>query len=150
MLIPRPSLPRELLTRVDRLTPKIEAGQLLGAAPSLETGLARAEYLLQLGPRAVVLKQGARGARLATVDALRCSMPAFEVPVVDATAAGDTFNAGFAVGLMRGMSPREALRYATAAASLSVTRRGAQSSMPNAEAVSRLLGKSARPEECGS
>jgi ribokinase len=131
MLDPAPvcSLPRELLTRVDLLTPnEIEAGQLLGVAPSLETDLARAEYLLQLGPRAVVLKQGARGALLATDDALRCSMPAFEVPVVDTTAAGDTFNAGFAVGLMRGMSPRGALRYATAAASLSLTRGGAQSS----------------------
>jgi ribokinase len=159
MLDPAParSLSRELLAQVAWLTPnETEAGQLLDASRSLKTDLARAEHLLQLGPRGVVLKQGARGALLATQDGLRCSVPAFAVPVADTTAAGDAFNAGLAVGLMRDMSTREALRYAVAAAALSVTRRGAQSSMPDAEDVRSLMQKSdgrqkaSPPEECGS
>jgi ribokinase len=150
MLDPAPacSLPRELLAQLAWLTPnETEAGQLLGSSRSFETDLARAEHLLQLGPRGVVLKQGPRGALLATQDGLHCSMTAFAVPVVDATAAGDAFNAGFAVGLLRGESACEALRYATAAATLSVTRRGAQSSMPHAEEVRSLLEKNADQQQ---
>jgi ribokinase len=108
MLDPAPvcSLPRELLTRVEWLTPnEIEAGQLLGAAPSLETDLARAEYLLQPERRGVVLRRAGRGDLLAAQDGLRCSMPALPVPAMDTTPAGDAFNAGCAVGLMCAMSP---------------------------------------------
>lgn len=110
----------------------------------------RAEDLLQLGRRGVVLKRAGRGALLATYDALRCSMPALPVLVMNTTAAGDAFNAGCAVRIMRGMSPREALRYATAAGALSVMQRGAQSSAPDAEEVRSLIQKSAPSEECGS
>lgn len=153
MLDPAPacSLPQELLAQLAWLTPnETEAGQLLGGSRSFETDLARAEHLLQLGPHGVVLKLGARGAFLAAQDGLRCSMPAFAIPVVDATAAGDAFNAGLAVGLMRGMCTREALRYATATAALSVTRRGAQSSMPHATEVRGLIDKNSPPEVRGS
>jgi ribokinase len=58
---------------------------------------------------------------------------------VDSTAAGDAFNGGFAVALMRGKSVRESAVYASAVAALSVTRRGAQPSMPSAEDVARFL-----------
>ncbi|MGA8938603.1 MAG: PfkB family carbohydrate kinase [Acidobacteriaceae bacterium] len=55
---------------------------------------------------------------------------------VDTTAAGDAFNAAFAVGLMLGYDPAESARYATTAASISVTRAGARPSMTTKEEVS--------------
>ena len=56
--------------------------------------------------------------------------PGFEVEVNDTTAAGDTFNAALAVALSEGMELERALRFANRAASISVTRVGAQASAP--------------------
>jgi ribokinase len=58
------------------------------------------------------------------------SLPAFDARAIDTTAAGDAFNSGFAVGLMKGMSVVESARFASAVAAISVTRHGAQTSMP--------------------
>ncbi len=55
------------------------------------------------------------------------------------TAAGDTFNGAFAAEVARGCAPCEALQFATAAAAVSVTRQGAQPSMPTRSDVERLL-----------
>ena len=57
--------------------------------------------------------------------------------IVDTTAAGDCFNAAFVVSLAEGKEPKEAILYATAAASVSVTRFGAQSSIPDKEETDR-------------
>jgi ribokinase len=65
---------------------------------------------------------------------------AFRVEVVDTTAAGDAFNAGLAVALGERRALREALRFASAAAALTCTRRGAQASLPVREEASRLSG----------
>jgi ribokinase len=62
-------------------------------------------------------------------------VPAFSVNAVDTTAAGDAFNSGFAVGLMRGMNAIESARFAAYVAAISVTRPGAQPSMPTLEEV---------------
>jgi ribokinase len=67
--------------------------------------------------------------------------PAFPVQAVDTTAAGDCFNAAFAVALLRAKSERDALRFACAAAALSVTRAGAQAAMPSLCEVEALLQK---------
>jgi ribokinase len=58
------------------------------------------------------------------------SIPGYAVTVVDTTAAGDAFNGGLGVGLARGMDLAAAVRYAHAVAALSVTRLGAQPSLP--------------------
>ena len=65
--------------------------------------------------------------------------PGFAVEVKDTTAAGDTFNAALAVALTDGMSMVDALRFANAAAAVSVTRAGAQSSAPGRKEVESLL-----------
>jgi ribokinase len=57
-------------------------------------------------------------------------VPAPKVKVLDTVAAGDAFNGAFAVALARGDSVEDALRYANAAGTLSVTKRGAQPSLP--------------------
>jgi ribokinase len=58
---------------------------------------------------------------------------------VDSTAAGDAFNGAFAVGLMLGKSPRESAVFASAVAAISVTRRGAQTSMPTMNEVEQFV-----------
>ena len=76
--------------------------------------------------------------RNATVEAL---VPSFPVTAVDTTAAGDTFNGAFATGLMMGKTELESARFAAAAAAISVTRAGAQPSMPTLAEVTALLNK---------
>ena len=66
-------------------------------------------------------------------------MPAFAVEAVDTTAAGDAFNGGLASALGRGKSIEEAIRYANAAAALTVTRMGAQPSLPSGTKVDAFL-----------
>jgi ribokinase len=95
--------------------------------------------LLERGPKNVLIKMGSQGVYLATADGTRQMAPAFSVKAIDSTAAGDAFNAGFAVSLLSGKDPLQAARYATAVAAISVTRKGAQPSMPSARAVAAFL-----------
>ena len=145
MLDPAPVQPlsRELLHRLDWITPnESEARMLLGPGANLEgeSGTLNAvQKLLGLGVRNVVLKLGKRGALVAQASGLRAWIPAFKVDALDTTAAGDAFNGGFAVGLMSGKTPEESGRFAAAAAAISVTRRGAQPSMPSFEEVEEFL-----------
>ncbi len=144
MLDPAPAqpLPGELLARVDILTPnETEAQMLLGRAPTRVTPaeapeLARA--LRRLGPRSVVLKLGDEGSYYSS-DAESFHTPAFPVEVRDTTAAGDTFNAALAVALAEGQATDRAVRFANAAAAISVTRLGAQASAPARAEVDLLL-----------
>jgi ribokinase len=133
----------ELLRCVDFLTPnQTEAAALLGD-PNLEIGdfgqaAYAAERLLSLGPRAVVLKLGSLGCYVAA-GKVREAAPGFEVAAVDTTAAGDIFNGAFAVALAEGRDVAGAARFANAAAAISVTRPGAQTSVPSRDEVEELL-----------
>lgn len=62
-------------------------------------------------------------------------IPPYPVVAADTTAAGDAFNAGFAVALVRGSCPFEAVRFASAVAAISVARRGALRSLPTQSEV---------------
>lgn len=79
--------------------------------------------------RMVVVKRGSRGAWLARGGAL-VSQPAFAVPVVDTTGAGDAFDAGFICSLLEGMDDDSCLRFAQAVAALKIGGRGARSCLP--------------------
>ncbi|MCC7236796.1 MAG: ribokinase [Bryobacterales bacterium] len=144
MLDPAPAQPlaRGLLSMVDILTPnETEACLLLERAPrrvGLEDAPDLARSLRALGPRAVVLKLGDAGCFYSGPEGEQ-SAPAFAVRAVDATAAGDTFNAGLAVALSEGLPVAGALRFANASAAVSVTRKGAQTSAPERDDVERLL-----------
>ncbi len=139
---PAQSIPEDLLKRVTWFTPnETEAAFYvphLKGNPEAHSRLL-AQRLLALGPAGVLLKMGAQGAYLAT-DGMEGQLNAIKVNAVDTTAAGDAFNGAFAVGLLLGKSPIESARFAIAAAALSVTRAGAQPSMPALEEVERLLG----------
>ncbi|MFZ5927871.1 MAG: ribokinase [Acidobacteriota bacterium] len=149
ILDPAPAQPLDagLLAHVDLLTPnETEACLLAGREPRripLGEAPALAEELRRRGPRAVVLKLGDQGCYYAGPEG-SCYAPAFRVEAIDATAAGDTFNGALAVALAEGRAVPEALRFANAAAALSVTRLGAQASIPPREEVEQFLA--ARPQ----
>jgi ribokinase len=139
---PAQPLPPGLLEQVDILTPnESEACILLGRPVSRVTPAeapALAADLLKLGPRAVILKLGEQGSSYFDA-ATTIHSPAFPVAAIDTTAAGDTFNAGLAVALAEGKSIGDALRFANAAAAISVTRLGAQASIPSRAEVEAFL-----------
>ncbi len=139
---PAQPLPGGLLARVDILTPnESEASMLLGRPParvSREEAPELAEALRRLGPRSVVLKLGGQGSYYCG-EGGGFHTPAFPVEVRDTTAAGDTFNAALAVALAEGQPAEGAVRFANAAAAISVTRLGAQASAPTRAEVDRFL-----------
>jgi ribokinase len=140
MLDPAPAqcLTKSLLRCVTWLTPNETEQQILLGTERMDPEEA-ARQLLATGVRNVALKLGPRGVYLAGADCKAGYVPGFTVEAVDTTAAGDVFNAGFAVGLMRGIPAREAARLGAAAAAISVTRRGAQNSAPTLAEVDGLL-----------
>jgi ribokinase len=140
---PAQMLPQSLLRRVTWLTPnETEAATICGESLGrIQPGNASryAHYLMSKGPKNVLLKLGHRGAYVASADGTGIHIPAYRVKAVDSTAAGDAMNAGFAVALMHQMDATAAARYASAVAALSVTRFGAQPSMPSASQVNSFL-----------
>jgi ribokinase len=149
ILDPAPArpLPPELLQQVDYLTPnQTEAAILLGRSEAESADLRQlariARDLRKLGAACVVLKLGELGCYVESATESG-HIPAFPVRAVDTTAAGDVFNAAFAVALSEGQSPLEAARFANAAGAVSVTSHGAQASIPSRDAVERLLDRSA-------
>jgi ribokinase len=146
MLDPAPAreLPAGLLQCVTWITPnESETRTLCGLGANEPVTPATAErcasLLMERGPKNVVIKMGSQGAFLATAGGTREMIPPFAVKAVDSTAAGDAFNAGFAVSLLSGAAPVQAARHAAAVAAISVTRMGAQPSMPSARDVNRFL-----------
>jgi ribokinase len=145
MLDPAPArfLPPSLLSRVEWLTPnETETCILTGRQPgelSNESIADAATALLDLGCRNVILKLGNRGCFVALSDGTRQLLPAFSVKAVDTTAAGDAFNGAFAVALLNGQDPLDSALWASAVAAISVTRPGAQASMPTSLEVDRFL-----------
>ncbi len=153
MLDPAPAraLPDSLLRCVTYLTPnETETCALCGLqaqdlTPDQAPAVAR--RLQASGPANVILKMGQHGAFVASSDGSDTFVPAFAVDAVDTTAAGDAFNGGMAVALMRGSSLAEAAQFAAAVAAVSVTRAGAQPAMPTLDEVAAVFARSGLP--CG-
>ena len=142
LLNPAPAcaLPGELLQRVSILTPnETETELLTGIAVTDEESAARAaEKLREMGPQTVIITLGARGAYVANGSSQRL-VPGFPVTAVDTTGAGDVFNGALAVALGEGRSLLESVRFANAAAAISVTRLGAQPSAPMRKEIDLFL-----------
>ena len=145
ILDPAPArpLPEELLRQVDILTPnQSEAALLVGSTDmvidSFQTAATTAARLRELGCGAVIVKLGAAGCWIDDGQRQEAA-PGFAVEAVDTTAAGDVFNGALAVALAEGKPLQEAARFANAAAAISVTRAGAQTSVPQREEVDRFL-----------
>lgn len=139
VLNPAPIRPlsAEVLSKVDVLVPnQHEAAGLLGAraeAESLDAASA-ARRLMGLGARSVVITLGSQGAYAVSPDAAGL-VEALKVDVVDTTAAGDAFTASIACALAEGLDLMDAARFASRVAAISVTRPGAQPSMPTRDEV---------------
>ena len=105
---------------------------------SLPCAARAAEVLRARGPQAVLITIGSQGVCVAC-DGPPTHVPAFEVPAVDTTAAGDVFCGALAVALVERQPMADAVRFASAAAALCVTRLGAQPSIPTRQEVDRFL-----------
>lgn len=142
---PAADVPDQLLALATLVTPNESELAVLASAPlpdgpTTEVEIdRRAGHLLSRGASAVLVKRGAFGARLVT-PSRRASWPAFPVEAVDTTAAGDAFGGALAVALADRADLEDAIRFACAAGALSVTRPGAQASMPTRHEVDQLCG----------
>ncbi len=126
----------ELLTLTDLLFVNHRAlAQLTGSDLSPVTAL---PLLLARGPRTVCVTSGAEGAWVGTHEGT-WYIPAFAVPIVDSTGAGDTFAAAFVYGYRAGWSPLRSARFAAAAAALAIGQRGGHHGTPTGDAVHSFL-----------
>jgi ribokinase len=143
---PAQALSTELLRNITWLTPN--ESEMRSILANLEYStitldghdaiVSASEHLLATGVRNVILKLGERGVFLSGKDVPPTYIAPYNVKAVDTTAAGDAFNGGFAFGLTNGMTPVDAARFACGVAAVSVTRTGAQTSMPTLEEVNAL------------
>jgi ribokinase len=143
MLDPAPvrhRLPAQLYPLVDFLVPnEIEASQLAGfAVQDRETATRAALEFRDRGVRTAIVKLGDRGLVWATAAATGF-IPPFPVNAIDTVAAGDAFAGAFAVALARGIPLEKALYWGAAAGALSTTRSGAQTSLPDLNALETFL-----------
>lgn len=139
---PAAPLPDELYENVSVINPNEgEAQRLTGIAVDDEAGVrAAAELLLARGCGAVVIKVGEKGAFVAA-GTMREMVQGVAVAAVDTTAAGDAFAGALAVALAEGRDTIAAARFANVVGALSVTRMGAQPSMPTRDEVAAMAGR---------
>ncbi len=143
ILNPAPALdrlPADVLSHVDIITPnESEVATLAGVEVSDVTSAQRAAQVLrQQGVRTVVVTLGSQGCLV--VDADRAAAySAFSVNAVDTTGAGDAFNGALAAALAENQPWDQAIRWAMCAAAISVTRPGAQTSLPTRDEVEQML-----------
>ncbi len=133
---PAQTLSAEILSKVDYFIPnEREAMQVVGA----ETLDSAIEQLLGMGVRNLIITLGEKGVLIVTA-AGRKEIPPYSVQAVDTVAAGDAFVGAFATGLAEGMNTEQAAQLGNAAAAISVTRHGAQPSLPMRKEVNEFLG----------
>jgi len=141
VLNPAPGRPldHDLLAQVDVLVPNLGELAMLSGDEVPGAGLDAAEALASTiqGPGAVVVTLGSQGA-LVVAGGDSVHILGAEVRAVDTTAAGDSFCGALADGLVRGLELEAAARWAVKAAALTVTRQGAQPSLPTRAEVEGL------------
>jgi len=133
---PARALSDELLAKLDVITPnETEAEILTGIkVESVDDAENAAQRLRKKGVATVIVTLGSQGA-FVLADSFAGLVPTRKVEAVDTTAAGDTFNGALAVGLADGHTIESAVAFANKAATISVTRLGAQASAPRLEEV---------------
>ncbi|UKH25300.1 ribokinase [Actinobacillus pleuropneumoniae] len=133
ILNPAPAQPLsdEILANIDMITPNETETALLTGIQVVDEQTAQqaANVFHQKGIQTVLITLGAKGAFLSE-NGNGEIIAGFKVTPVDTTAAGDTFNGALAIALLEGKSMRDAVMFAHKASSISVTRMGAQSSIP--------------------
>ncbi len=137
MLNPAPAkdLPEELLKKTDLLIPNETEFEKITGSKEIDTGM---ERLFAKGVKEVILTLGEKGVHYRDHEGRTYDVPAQVVKAVDTTAAGDSFIAGYLVARAVGKGIRESLEHGTRVAAITVTRFGAQSSLPTAEEVQKF------------
>ena len=146
LLNPAPAqvLETDLLELVDVLLPNEHEVALMTDTPLQSAADTRraAEKLLLMGAKNLLVTLGSQGARLFDGKTHQETfLPAYPVQAVDTTAAGDCFVGALAVGLSEGKTLLAAAEFASAAAALSVTRAGAQPSLPDRNQVRQFISE---------
>ena len=133
---PAQALSDELLAKLDVITPnETEAEMLTGIkVENLADAEKAAQALREKGVGTVIITLGSQGAFVLS-DSFTGMVATRKVEAVDTTAAGDTFNGALAVGMANGQAIEAAVGFANKAATISVTRLGAQASVPSLEEV---------------
>lgn len=131
---PAAKLPKELYPLIDWITPNETEAELLTGVKVNDAKSAQlaVDALKRKGVKNVAITMGAKGVYCGNCRRL---YPAKKVKAVDCVAAGDTFNGAFVVALAEGKSCRDAIAFAQKASAISVTRPGAQSSVPRRREV---------------
>ena len=126
---PARKLPRALCAQLDWITPNETEAEILTGVRVTDVASARRarDWFQARGVGHVLVTLGAKGVYCGDCDRI---FPSRRVKAVDCVAAGDTFNGAFAVALAEGRDCADAIAFAQKAAAISVTRPGAQSSIP--------------------
>lgn len=134
---PRENLPAPLLQNLDYILPNEHEARALAGQDLPQDELAAA--LFEMGVKNVIIHAGSQGCYYASAQ-MRLNLSAHTVQAVDTTAAGDAFAGAFAVALAEDKDILEAIDFAQRAAAISVTRMGAQPSLPRRGEVEGFVG----------
>lgn len=134
------SFPLELLKSVDVIMPNETEAALLTGLPTgtVEEAAAAADKLLERGASHVIITLGDKGALYKNKNETEHIKP-YKVKAVDTTAAGDAYAGGLAAAMAEGKTLKESMQFAAAVAALSVTKAGAQPSLPRREEVETFI-----------
>ncbi len=139
---PAAPLPAGMLALCDYVTPNETEAEGLTGIPvtSIDDARRAAAALIRAGAGAAIVTLGERGA-LYHDGSTGLHLPAMDAgPVVETTGAGDAFNGAFAAALAQGREPVQAVRFANAAAAISVTRPGTAPAMAGRAEIEALIG----------
>jgi ribokinase len=138
---PDHALPVEILRDVTCIKPnENETERLTGIKVSdLASAQHAGDLLLGLGVKAAIITLGSDGSLLVESPGKGVHVPGYKVEAIDTTAAGDAFSGALACGIGEGRTLHEAVKIATAVAALSVTRLGAQPSLPSKAEVEAFM-----------
>lgn len=131
---PARELPEDIYGKIDYLLPNEGELSLLCRKYNLKSENEKINKLLDLGVGGIIITKGGQGATYYAKDEV-INQSAFKTEVVDTTGAGDAFAGGFVFGLQNGWDIKDTMRFAACVAGLSVTKQGAQSSLPTLEEV---------------
>lgn len=124
-----------ILSSCEVVLPSGEEAKMLAGIEDAEEA---SQKLLEYGPKIIALKRGEKGSWIFTAKD-KIKVPSFPAKEIDPTGAGDCFDAGFVVGLLKGWPLEKAARFANAVGALAVTRKGPMEGAPTLEEVNRLL-----------
>ena len=137
---PAVKLSAELLSKVDFLLPNEGELELLLSGSEEKSRLEKVNHLLDLGVKNIIVTEGKNGVNFYNKKE-KIHLDSLKVKAVDTTAAGDVFAGAFAANLVKDNDIKKALEFAVKAAAYSVTKTGAQSSIPDKRELNEFLAE---------